>query len=84
MAIEQTLSIVKPDAVAKNIIGEIFSRFEKRKYLQLCLGGSASLRVVVGDLEFSSNSVRVQLEFASKRRAPGANRAQALRPGDVS
>ena len=29
MAIEQTLSIVKPDAVAKNIIGEIFSRFEK-------------------------------------------------------
>ena len=29
MAVERTLSIVKPDAVAKNIIGEIFSRFEK-------------------------------------------------------
>ena len=29
MAIEQTLSIIKPDAVAKNVIGEIFSRFEK-------------------------------------------------------
>lgn len=29
MAIERTLSIVKPDAVAKNIIGEIYSRFEK-------------------------------------------------------
>lgn len=29
MAIEQTLSIIKPDAVAKNIIGEIVSRFEK-------------------------------------------------------
>ena len=29
MAIEQTLSIIKPDAVAKNIIGEIYSRFEK-------------------------------------------------------
>jgi nucleoside-diphosphate kinase len=29
MAIEQTFSIIKPDAVAKNVIGEITSRFEK-------------------------------------------------------
>ncbi|MGY8815527.1 MAG: nucleoside-diphosphate kinase [Gammaproteobacteria bacterium] len=29
MAIEQTLSIIKPDAVAKNVIGQIYSRFEK-------------------------------------------------------
>ncbi|MGD2136857.1 MAG: nucleoside-diphosphate kinase [Gammaproteobacteria bacterium] len=29
MAIERTFSIIKPDAVAKNIIGEIISRFEK-------------------------------------------------------
>ena len=29
MAIEQTLSIIKPDAVKKNVIGEILSRFEK-------------------------------------------------------
>ncbi len=29
MAIERTLSIVKPDAVGKNVIGEIYSRFEK-------------------------------------------------------
>ncbi|WP_252179517.1 nucleoside-diphosphate kinase [Endozoicomonas sp. 4G] len=29
MAVERTLSIIKPDAVAKNVIGEIFSRFEK-------------------------------------------------------
>ncbi len=29
MAIERTFSIVKPDAVAKNVIGEIYSRFEK-------------------------------------------------------
>jgi nucleoside-diphosphate kinase len=29
MATERTLSIVKPDAVAKNIIGEIYSRFER-------------------------------------------------------
>ena len=29
MAVERTLSIIKPDAVAKNIIGEIDTRFEK-------------------------------------------------------
>lgn len=29
MAVERTLSIIKPDAVAKNAIGEIISRFEK-------------------------------------------------------
>lgn len=29
MAVERTLSIIKPDAVAKNVIGEIISRFEK-------------------------------------------------------
>ena len=28
MAIERTFSIIKPDAVAKNVIGEIYSRFE--------------------------------------------------------
>ncbi|MBL79743.1 MAG: nucleoside-diphosphate kinase [Nitrosomonadaceae bacterium] len=28
MVIERTLSIIKPDAVAKNIIGEIYTRFE--------------------------------------------------------
>ena len=39
MAIERTLSIVKPDAVAKNVIGEIYSRFEK-----------AGLRVVAARL----------------------------------
>ncbi len=35
MAVEQTLSIIKPDAVAKNVIGKIYDRFE-----------SAGLRVV--------------------------------------
>ena len=29
MAIERTLSIIKPDAVGKNVIGEIYTRFEK-------------------------------------------------------
>ena len=29
MAIERTLSIIKPDAVAKNVIGQIYTRFEQ-------------------------------------------------------
>ncbi|MEE9358050.1 nucleoside-diphosphate kinase [Candidatus Vondammii sp. HM_W22] len=29
MAVERTFSIIKPDAVAKNVIGKIYSRFEK-------------------------------------------------------
>ncbi|MEE9446292.1 MAG: nucleoside-diphosphate kinase, partial [Cocleimonas sp.] len=29
MAIERTISIIKPDAIGKSVIGEIYSRFEK-------------------------------------------------------
>ena len=29
MSVERTLSIIKPDAVAKNVIGQIYARFEK-------------------------------------------------------
>ena len=40
MAMESTFSIIKPDAVAKNIIGKIISRFEK-----------AGLRIVASRME---------------------------------
>ena len=30
MALQRTLSIIKPDAVSKNVIGEILTRFESR------------------------------------------------------
>jgi nucleoside-diphosphate kinase len=30
MSVERTLSIIKPDAVAKNVIGQIYSRFENQ------------------------------------------------------
>ena len=43
MAVERTLSIIKPDAVAKNVIGEIYNRFEK-----------AGLRVVGARMEHLS------------------------------
>jgi nucleoside-diphosphate kinase len=39
MAIERTLSIIKPDAVAKNVIGQIIARFE-----------GAGLKVIAGKL----------------------------------
>jgi len=45
MALEHTLSIIKPDAVARNVIGEIISRFEK-----------AGLRVVAARLTLLSRS----------------------------
>lgn len=40
MAIERTLSIVKPDAVAKNVIGKIYDRFE-----------SAGLKIVAAKMK---------------------------------
>ena len=40
VAIERTLSIIKPDAVAKNVIGEIYSRFE-----------NAGLRIIAARME---------------------------------
>ncbi len=46
MAVERTLSIVKPDAVAKNVIGQIYSRFE-----------SAGLRVVAARMLRLSDAV---------------------------
>ena len=36
MTIERTLSIIKPDAVAKNVIGQIYARFEAAG-LKVCL-----------------------------------------------
>lgn len=43
MPVERTLSIIKPDAVAKNVIGEIYSRFEK-----------AGLRIVAAKMKHLS------------------------------
>ena len=43
MAVERTLSIIKPDAVAKNVLGEIYSRFE-----------NAGLRIIAARMEHLS------------------------------
>jgi len=45
MSVERTISIIKPDAVAKNVIGEIYARFEK-----------AGLKVVAAKMKHLSKS----------------------------
>ena|SRR5688572_19412091 len=48
MAVERTLSIIKPDAVAKNVIGEIYARFERAG---LKIVAARMMRLSRGDAE---------------------------------
>lgn len=57
MAIERTLSIIKPDAVAKNVIGQIYSRFE-----------AAGLKVVAARLVQLSRGEAEQFYSVHKER----------------
>jgi nucleoside-diphosphate kinase len=61
MAVERTLSIIKPDAVAKNVIGQIYARFE-----------AAGLKVVAAKMLHLS---RVEAEgfYAVHRQRPFFN-----------
>jgi nucleoside-diphosphate kinase len=45
MSVERTISIIKPDAVAKNVIGEIYTRFEK-----------AGLKIIAAKMKHLSQS----------------------------
>src|SRR2546423_11907702 len=45
MAVERTLSIIKPDAVAKNVIGRIYERFE-----------GAGLKIIAAKMHFLSRA----------------------------
>ena len=64
MAVERTLSIIKPDAVAKNVIGEIYARFETnglkviaaRMVAPLAPGGRGLLRRAQGPARSSRTS----------------------------
>ena len=51
MAVERTLSIIKPDAVAKNVIGQILGRFEK-----------AGLRIVAARMKETLVQARLGLD----------------------
>ena len=57
MAIERTLSIIKPDAVAKNVIGQIYSRFE-----------GAGLKIVAAKLVHLSRAEAEQFYAVHKAR----------------
>ena len=73
MAVERTLSIIKPDAVAKNVIGEIYARFER-----------AGLKIVAARMTWLS---RAEAEgfYAVHRERPVLPRPGRLhdRPGPV-
>ena len=57
MAIERTLSIIKPDAVAKNVIGKIYDRFE-----------SAGLKIVASRMAHLSQNEAEQFYGVHKAR----------------
>ena len=57
MAIERTLSIIKPDAVAKNVIGQIYARFE-----------AAGLKVVAAKMVHLSRGEAEQFYGVHKAR----------------
>ncbi|CAM5784788.1 MAG: nucleoside-diphosphate kinase [Burkholderiales bacterium] len=57
MAIQRTLSIIKPDAVAKNVIGQIYARFE-----------AAGLKVVAARMQHLSRREAEQFYAVHKER----------------
>jgi nucleoside-diphosphate kinase len=61
VAIERTLSIIKPDAVAKNVIGEIYSRFE-----------NAGLKIVAAQMKHLSRANAEEF-YAVHRERPFFN-----------
>jgi nucleoside-diphosphate kinase len=72
MAVERTLSIVKPDAVGKNVIGEIYSRFEK-----------AGLRVVAAKMLHLSEQVAGGFYAEHKERPFFADLVKFMTSGPI-
>ena len=72
MAVERTLSIVKPDAVGKNVIGEIYTRFEQ-----------AGLRVVAAKMLHLSDQVAGGFYAEHKERPFFADRVTFMTSGPI-
>lgn len=72
MAVERTLSIIKPDAVAKNVIGEIYSRFEK-----------AGLKVVAAKMKHLSKAEAEGFYAEHKERGFFADLVSFMTSGPV-
>lgn len=69
---ERTLSIIKPDAVAKNVIGEIYSRFEK-----------AGLKVVAARMQHLSRTQAEGFYAVHKERPFFADLVEFMTSGPV-
>ncbi len=72
MSTERTLSIIKPDAVAKNVIGEIYSRFEK-----------AGLRIVAAKMLHLSEARAGEFYAVHKERPFYADLVSFMTSGPV-
>ena len=72
MSIERTLSIVKPDAVAKNVIGEIYSRFEK-----------AGLKIVAAKMKHLSRAEAERFYAVHRERPFFADLVEFMTSGPV-
>ena len=95
MAVERTLSIIKPDAVAKNVIGQVYSRFEQAglkivaaKMLHLSREQAQGFYAVHKERPFygelvdfmTSGPVVVHSKIWSIATTPKAKRAAMMRP----
>lgn len=72
MAVEQTLSIIKPDGVEKNLIGEIYRRFEK-----------AGLRIVAAQMRHLTQEQAEGFYAVHKERPFFADLVSYMRSGPV-
>lgn len=72
MAVERTISIIKPDAVAKNVIGKIYTRFE-----------DAGLKIVAAKMKHLSQSEAEGFYAVHKERPFFADLVKFMTSGPV-
>ena len=72
MQIERTLSIIKPDAVAKDVIGEIYSRFER-----------AGLKIVAAQMKHLSRAEAEEFYAVHRERPFFSDLVQFMTSGPV-